>query len=78
MSLQSTYVSLGAEPAFTNYTSTFQGCLDYIFTNEGLETVSVTPLPEEALVQLHTAYPSIEWPSDHLRLGVTLKFAEVL
>lgn len=99
------------EPEFTNMTSTFSGCLDYIFftpqptdsssnstttlntSTDSVELsgdqstnnqsviqpkwhVSVTavePLPTREQISVHTALPSVDWPSDHLRLTAKMR-----
>ncbi|KAF4734361.1 hypothetical protein FOZ62_019928, partial [Perkinsus olseni] len=46
--VSSAKTSLGKEPEFTNYTSTWQGCLDYVFYKGGrgkLRSLSLDPLP---------------------------------
>lgn len=68
LSLYSTYQRLQGEPAFTNFTGSFRGCLDYIFAEPSLQAVAVRPLQTEADAVRHTAFPSEVWPSDHLLL----------
>jgi mRNA deadenylase 3'-5' endonuclease subunit Ccr4 len=66
---------LGAEPAFTNYTSGFKGCLDYIMTNDGISPVWAQPLPSESELSVETALPNSKYPSDHLPLVVDLDWS---
>ena len=59
------------EPLFTNYTSTFIGCLDYIFYNTAggiFHKTGVTKLPPLELFQSIEGYPTKNNPSDHLFL----------
>ncbi|PHJ24839.1 endonuclease exonuclease phosphatase family protein [Cystoisospora suis] len=66
-----------SEPEFTNYTSTYTGCLDYLFYTDTilrvrqiLEPVDSRQLFREAraLQLLHQALPSPVRPSDHIPL----------
>lgn len=62
-------------PKYTNYTAGFADCLDYIFYDKSNLTVTeVVPFPSEAEMALHTALPSIVFPSDHIALISTLKW----
>lgn len=62
-------------PQFTNYTAGFSGCLDYIFYDRSKLGVSkVVPLPSLDEIVLHTALPSIVFPSDHIALVCDLKW----
>lgn len=62
-------------PKYTNYTVGFADCLDYIFYDKSNLTVSeVVPLPSEEEIMLHTALPSIVFPSDHIALISSLKW----
>ncbi|XP_022242831.1 2',5'-phosphodiesterase 12-like [Limulus polyphemus] len=64
-------------PPYTNYTSGFYGCLDYIFYDTDLLKVSsIVPLPDHADVTQHVALPSITFPSDHLALICTLQWLQ--
>ena len=59
------------EPLFTNYTSTFIGCLDYIFYNTAggiFKKTGVTKLPSLEEFQSIESYPTTNNPSDHLYL----------
>jgi len=54
-------------PPFTNFTSEFHGCLDYIFyPTSRLAVGQVIPLPSLEEITQHTALPSIVMPSDHI------------
>ena len=62
-------------PEFTNYTSGFSGCLDYIFYQRSkFQVDQVIPLPSLEEVTQHTALPSIVFPSDHIALIADLKW----
>lgn len=59
------------EPLFTNYTSNFIGCLDYIFYNTAggtFQKTGVTKLPPLESFQSIESYPTKKNPSDHLYL----------
>ncbi|CAD2110121.1 carbon catabolite repressor protein 4, putative [Plasmodium vinckei] len=71
------------EPAFTNYTSNFIGCLDYIFYNdEDLNIISTVNIPDEnQLIQESQIYhlptsalPSPIRSSDHFPLVAKFEF----
>ncbi|SCM23285.1 carbon catabolite repressor protein 4, putative [Plasmodium chabaudi adami] len=71
------------EPAFTNYTSNFIGCLDYIFYNdEDLNIISTVNIPDEnQLIQESQVYhlptsalPSPIRSSDHFPLVAKFEF----
>lgn len=71
------------EPLFTNYTSNFIGCLDYIFYNdENLNIISTVNVADEnQLIQEAQMYqlsdcalPSPIRPSDHLPLIAQFEF----
>lgn len=55
----------------------FRGCLDYIFAEPGLRVLSVRKLQTEAEASKHTAFPSEEWPSDHLLLEATFAIERI-
>ncbi|KAM3959054.1 2',5'-phosphodiesterase 12 [Aphomia sociella] len=62
-------------PPFTNFTDGFADCLDYIFYDKScLEVEQVVPLPSEEELRVHTALPSIVFPSDHIALISDLRF----
>lgn len=62
-------------PKYTNYTAGFADCLDYIFYDKAnLLVTEVVPLPSEAEIALHTALPSVVFPSDHIALISNLKW----
>jgi hypothetical protein len=44
LQLRSAYSASGSEPAFTNFTRTYQGVLDYIFATPGLRVIGTRPL----------------------------------
>lgn len=62
-------------PKYTNYTAGFTDCLDYIYYDKATLSVSeVVPLPSVEELSLHTALPSIVFPSDHIALVSSLKW----
>ena len=62
-------------PRFTNYVAGFKDTLDYIIPDEmNFKVESHVPFPEEHLLALHTALPSITAPSDHLALVCDLSW----
>ncbi|XP_012150679.1 2',5'-phosphodiesterase 12 isoform X3 [Megachile rotundata] len=64
-------------PKYTNYTTTFSGCLDYIFyQTDHLEIEQVIPMPSEEELNSHMALPSVVFPSDHISLCVDLKWSK--
>lgn len=55
--------------AYTNYTPNFHDMLDYIFVDsKNLAVKQVVPMPTHEEVTLHTALPSVVFPSDHIAL----------
>jgi mRNA deadenylase 3'-5' endonuclease subunit Ccr4 len=65
---------LGNEPVFTNYTSTFKGCLDYVMTRGDLRVIGGDKLPDESELAKEVALPNSIYPSDHLPITVDLEF----
>lgn len=64
-------------PKFTNYVVGFKDTLDYVITDKRhFEVDSCIPLPDEKVLQLHTALPSVTAPSDHLALVCNLLWKE--
>lgn len=62
-------------PKYTNYTSGFADCLDYIFYDtDKLDVTQVVPLPSNEELMANTALPSIVFPSDHLAQVADLKW----
>ena len=57
-------------PAFTNYTSSFKGVLDYIFYSRrsNVELRKLLKIPKSKALSDGVALPNKEWPSDHLPL----------
>ncbi|XP_044742172.1 2',5'-phosphodiesterase 12 isoform X2 [Chrysoperla carnea] len=56
-------------PKFTNYTTDFADCLDYIFYQcDQVSVIQYVPLPLLQELTYHTALPSIVFPSDHIAL----------
>lgn len=76
--MSSTYSQLGGEPAFTNYTFTFKGVLDYIwYGTDSLVATAFLEIPSESgLLRNHakdlsedeTGIPNEHWSSDHIAL----------
>lgn len=68
-------VSACGTPAYTNYTTLFSACLDYIFyQSDSLDLVQAVPLPTVEELSANEAIPSITFPSDHVSLIADLKF----
>lgn len=62
-------------PPFTNFTTLFSGCLDYIYyQKDRFELIQSVPLPSDAEFKENTAIPSAVFPSDHVALIADLKF----
>ncbi|XP_064485164.1 2',5'-phosphodiesterase 12-like [Ornithodoros turicata] len=62
-------------PEYTNYTTGFQGCLDYIFfEDQKLAVDEVVPMPSHEEITCHQALPSIVFPSDHIAQIASLKW----
>ena len=77
--LSAFHLANGKEPAYTNFTEQYQGCLDYIW----VECAGPSPLlrvveapcavhEDEALLAEDVALPSRRFPSDHLSLTCIL------
>ncbi|XP_026738408.1 2',5'-phosphodiesterase 12-like [Trichoplusia ni] len=71
-------ISLGSAcgtPPYTNFTAEFADCLDYIYYDKSnLEVEQVVPLPSVEELKLHTALPSVVFPSDHVALVSDLRY----
>lgn len=63
------------EPRFTNYTSTFKGCLDYVMLSGKLKAHSCEALLDENALSEETALPNSKIPSDHLPLVVDVAYS---
>lgn len=62
-------------PVYTNFVGGFCGTLDYVYVGTSrLRVKSVVPNPDEEDVTLHTALPSIVFPSDHIAQVCDLEF----
>ncbi|XP_039765003.1 2',5'-phosphodiesterase 12-like isoform X2 [Pararge aegeria] len=62
-------------PQYTNFTDGFADCLDYIFYEKSkLMVQQVIPFPSVEELKVHTALPSIVFPSDHIAVISDLKF----
>jgi len=70
-------VSACGYPRYTNFVAGFAGCLDYIYVDSNLLTVSkVVPLPSHEDVTMYTALPNVVFPSDHLPLICELEWSK--
>ncbi|GAB1598717.1 2',5'-phosphodiesterase 12-like [Argonauta hians] len=64
-------------PIYTNYVGGFNATLDYIFyDNLRFDVTEVVPSPDDSEVVLHTALPSVVFPSDHIAQICTLKWKQ--
>ncbi len=64
-------------PKFTNYVAGFKATLDYILPDsDHFNVQNCVPLPEEPVLSLNVALPSIVIPSDHLALVCNLEWKE--
>lgn len=62
-------------PKYTNFTSGFQDCLDYIYyEKEALSVTQVVPMPSDEELTANTALPSLVFPSDHISLICDFKW----
>ncbi|XP_012284829.1 2',5'-phosphodiesterase 12 [Orussus abietinus] len=62
-------------PQYTNYTVEFADCLDYIFyQTNSLKVAQIVPMPSIEELQLHSALPSVVFPSDHISICADLKW----
>jgi uncharacterized protein with PIN domain/endonuclease/exonuclease/phosphatase family metal-dependent hydrolase len=57
------------EPLYTNRTTSFSGCLDYIFHDGQWRVNKLLPLPQA----VHLVFPNKLWPSDHLAIMAELE-----
>jgi len=61
-------------PAFTNYTTGFKDCLDYVLVQRArFQVLAVAPFPSEQVLSAAVALPSSVFPSDHVSVMVDLK-----
>lgn len=68
-------ISACGTPAFTNYTTLFSACLDYIFyQSDSFDLIQSVPLPTVEQLSANEAIPSVTFPSDHVSLVADLKF----
>ncbi|XP_034106923.1 2',5'-phosphodiesterase 12 [Drosophila albomicans] len=68
-------VSACGTPEFTNYTTLFAACLDYIFyQSDSFDLLQSVPLPSVEELSANEAIPSVTFPSDHVSLVADLKF----
>lgn len=76
--VRSSYSATGAEPAYTNYTHSFVGVLDYIWYGaESVVPTAIMEIPDESLLfgkesetDSGQGLPNAHWSSDHVALGV--------
>lgn len=78
--MRSSYSHMGGEPAFTNYTSTFKGVLDYIwYASDSVVPSAILEIPAEqvllgknrlieSLTDEEMGIPNEHWSSDHIAL----------
>ncbi|CAE7759667.1 Pde12 [Symbiodinium pilosum] len=59
---------------FTNYVHEFRGILDYILTDDQLQSTKCLLAPAEKDVEEHGGLPSVLHPSDHLSIAADLTF----
>ncbi|OWF50180.1 2',5'-phosphodiesterase 12-like [Mizuhopecten yessoensis] len=68
-------ISACGYPKYTNYVGEFNEMLDYIFIDSNKFTVEkVVPPPDHDEVILHTALPSVVFPSDHIAQVCDIKW----
>ncbi|XP_034481423.1 2',5'-phosphodiesterase 12 [Drosophila innubila] len=68
-------ISACGTPPFTNYTTLFSACLDYIFyQSDSFDLIQSVPLPTVEQLSQNEAIPSVTFPSDHVSLVADLKF----
>jgi CCR4-NOT transcription complex subunit 6 len=61
------------EPAYTNYTETFKGTIDYILIRGDIKPSTSGEIPGEDLVRIEGALPNSIYPSDHLPLAASFR-----
>ena len=62
-------------PQYTNYVTSFAGCLDYVFVEKTkFTTEKVVPLPTHEEVTRYIALPNTHFPSDHLPVICEIKW----
>ncbi|XP_064542410.1 2',5'-phosphodiesterase 12 [Drosophila montana] len=62
-------------PPYTNYTTLFAACLDYIFyQSDCFDLLQSVPLPTVEELSANEAIPSVTFPSDHVALVADLAF----
>jgi CCR4-NOT transcription complex subunit 6 len=74
--LRSSYSLAGAEPAYTNYTGSFVGTLDYVwYTPETIVATALMEVPDERQLFNNAldsdgvqGIPNTQWSSDHIAL----------
>ena len=74
--LKHAYAAPGATmPALTTKTNTFAGCIDHIWLSQDLQVVEVLDMPYPIGADADfRPIPNARWGSDHLAVGVTLRF----
>ncbi|XP_060072172.1 2',5'-phosphodiesterase 12-like [Ylistrum balloti] len=72
-----TLISACGYPKYTNYVANFHEMLDYIFIDSNKFSVEkVIPPPDHEEVVLHTALPSVVFPSDHIAQICDIKWKQ--
>lgn len=62
-------------PKYTNFTTGFSDCLDYIFyQKDKFDVKEVIPFPSEEELQMHVAIPNVLFPSDHIACVADLRW----
>ncbi len=66
------------QPSFTTKTDDFEGWIDHIWISNRIEVQSVLTPPvkkgnEEEKTKIFRPIPNINFPSDHIPLGVVIK-----
>nr|XP_006818868.1 PREDICTED: 2',5'-phosphodiesterase 12-like [Saccoglossus kowalevskii] len=61
---------------YTNYVAGFKAAIDHIFVDGNFDVSQVIPMPTEEELSLHTALPSVVFPSDHIALICDLEWSK--
>lgn len=62
-------------PKYTNFTTQFAGCIDYIYyETTNLRVIQTVPTPTDQELKSRSAIPSAVCPSDHIALIADLKW----
>ena len=72
------FTSACGYPPLTHLQVSYEGCLDWIWIDtqegQGLEVVSVAPVPSDQQLRAHTALPCVQFPSDHIMISCDVRF----